>query len=79
MSDTTKVIFRRFASGEILALFPDHDEGEVGMCSSYMHVGQHSMADFMGCVSTTEPAKPREYKSLKVELESIGYNLLIKR
>lgn len=42
----------------------------------YAHIGQHSTCHtdyFMEC----EPATPEQYKDLKEELESIGYNLTI--
>ena len=71
----TPTIFRRWPDGKILALFPMDDEN--GYCSSYMHVGQHSEADYWMCVSATKPATPAEYADLKAELESIGYNVKV--
>jgi hypothetical protein len=38
----TRVIMRRFC-GEVIALFPDIDEGR-GLCLSYMRIVQHSPA-----------------------------------
>jgi len=77
----TKVVFRVWKGefeGDVIALFPDIDEGH-GSCSSYMHVGQHSGADYRGVISITRPAKPSEYASLKRELENIGYNLDVRK
>lgn len=75
----TKVVFRKYRSGEILALFPYEDWAST-TCSSYMHVGQHGGANYVHCIYTTKPATPDEYADLKSELESIGYNLqVIKR
>lgn len=75
----TKVIFRKYRdNGAILALFPDV-EHSPGLCMSYEHIGQHSAAMYYHCLRITEPAKPNEYQSLKRELESIGYELIIKQ
>ena len=78
----TEVIFRKVKSGkfkgDIFALFP-YDvvtlEGDVGC---YMHIGQHSAADYNHCINTSIPAKEHEFAPLKRELEEdIGYNLRI--
>ena len=74
----TRVVFRKFKDGDILALFPELSEGGAGV-ESYMHVGQHSSADYQHCICRTKPATPEEYEDLAVELESIGYNLLIRK
>ena len=71
-----KVIFRMF-DGEVIALFPEQDEGR-GMVNSYEHIGQHGGADYNGVVSKSRKATPYEYADLKKELTSIGYNLDIK-
>jgi hypothetical protein len=73
----TKVIFRKFRNGEVIALFPDEKErgGKVG---SYMHIGQHGMAD-RGIVGMTKLATPTEYAPLLSELRSIGYDDLVIR
>lgn len=84
MKDTykTKVIFKmtpeeeRFPS-ECIAFLP----GVPAMTDtimSYMHVGQHGEAAiefFYECSLATE----EQYKDLKEELESIGYNLSISK
>ena len=77
-TEQTRVIFRKFKDGDILALFPYLSEGGAAV-ESYMHVGQHSSADYNGCIRRTKPATPEEYKDLAAELESIGYNLLIRK
>ena len=75
---TTKVIFRAWPDGEVVALFPELSEGP-GLCSSYMHVGQHGAASCR-LIDDTRPAKPEEYSALAWELEAIGYRLVpIKR
>lgn len=71
-----KVVFRVYPDGELLALFPEDDEGN-GHCSSYQHIGQHGGADYSGCIKSTKPAK--DFSKLQKELESLGYNLDIKK
>lgn len=71
----TLVIFRKFKEGDVIALFPADIVDVSGNCNSYMHVGQHGGADYNGLLSTTELASPPEYKALKKELESLGYDL----
>ena len=42
----TKVVFRRYPDGQVIALFPDIPwSGRRGEITSYMHVGQHGAAD----------------------------------
>ena len=75
--DITKVIFRKFEDGEIIALFPEQKLGN-GLIGSYMHIGQHSPAsEFI--VDDTTLATEDEYRELKAELESIGYHLEIRK
>ena len=79
MTNSTLTIFRKFFNGEIIALFPELDENSPYYCMSYMHIGQHSGADYHGVIQITTKATPKEYESLKTELESIGYNLKIRQ
>lgn len=76
----TRVVFRRYKAKnyahEILALFPD-ESSRPGICMSYQHTGQHSEADYAGCIRDTVPATPKEYAPLKRELEQIGYRVKI--
>jgi len=65
-----EVVFRKFKEGDIIALFPD--TLSRGNIESYMHVGQHSMAD-VTIVYDTKLAKPEEYADLLAELIRIGY------
>lgn len=69
----TRVIFRVFSDGEVIALFPHIDEGN-GNILSYMHIGQHGGASPL-IVHDTKPATPEQYKELFAELQGIGYNL----
>ena len=73
----TKVIFRKFKNGEVIALFPQEPATRNGWeCVSYMHVGQHGSADPM-IVHGTKPAKWTEFVELLMELQSIGYDDLV--
>lgn len=73
----TKVLFYKVERDDILAVFPLEPaslDPEEMMC--YAHVGQHG-----GCVIAAVRGKalasPEEYKSLKKELEEVGYELEI--
>lgn len=77
-TEKTKVVFRTYKDGEVIALFPDIDEGNY-YCMSYMHIGQHGAADYSGVIRDTKPASPEQYKDLQRELENIGYSLLIRK
>jgi hypothetical protein len=65
--------------GDVFAIFPEEtrtgaDRTKLTEC--YAHVGQHSEA----CeeyINECTPATPEQYKDLKQELESLGYNLEI--
>lgn len=77
----TDVIFRKDTTkdfkGQIYALFPHNVETYNGDVMFYTHVGQHSSADYYHCINTSKLATETEYKDLKNELESLGYNLNI--
>jgi hypothetical protein len=75
----TKVIFRKFKEGDIIALFPEMEADQNPThCGSYMHIGQHGAAAY-GLIAETKPATPKEYAALQSELESIGYDLEIRK
>ena len=75
----TKVIFRKFKEGDIIAMFPEVVANmNKAVCESYKHVGQHGACSIF-ISSFTKQATPEEYNDLKCELESIGYNLDIKK
>lgn len=75
----TKVIFRIFKQGDVLALFPEEKETRPGEVLSYQHIGQHGAADYGHCIRITRPASVEEYAPLKRELESLGYELDIRK
>jgi len=72
------VVFRTYKEGDVIALFPGITEG-VGLCLSYMHIGQHSAASYGMVLQETRLATEEEYAPLQQELEAIGYNLKIQR
>ena len=78
VNEKTLTIFRKYKDSDIIALFPNEKHNDM-LCMSYMHIGQHGGADYHGTISITRPATPEEYHDLKVELESIGYTLKIRK
>lgn len=79
----TKVIFCWF-QGELIALFVPKGFQYEKYISSYMHVGQHSDACFLGVIQDTiipsysfKLASDDEFMHLYWELESAGYNLAV--
>ena len=73
----TRVVFRRFKEGEIIALFPYMRWNAHGNAvTSYMHTGQHAAADYAGVIAGTSPATGEEYRELLAELKSVGYDNL---
>lgn len=78
-TDPVDVIFRKSkATKDIYALFP-YIEHNDELCMSYEHVGQHSGANYEHCIKYSVPAKPEEYFDLFKELETIGYNLNVRK
>lgn len=75
-TEKTRAILRRL-NGEVIALFPDIDEGP-GLCLSYMRIGQHSAAS-RHLTRNTKPAHLGEpdATALVQELTRLGYNLQI--
>ena len=74
----TKVIFRKFKEGDIIALLSDEKTWRKKDITCYQHYGQHTECN-SNIVNITSPANESEYIELKKELESLGYNLLIQR
>ena len=77
----TDVIFRVDTKlepkGTIFALMPHQCCDHEGHIDTYQHVGQHSTANYRYCVSISRLATPEEYKDLKEEMESLGYDLRV--
>jgi hypothetical protein len=74
-AEKTKVIFRMFGDGQVIALFPEIATDQLGYnCNSYMHIGQHGAAN-PSIVNRTKLAKQDDYQNLFEELTKLGYNL----
>ena len=73
--ETTKVIFRKYKDGEVIALMPE-EKWSDGCVTSYLHIGQHSGADYNKVMYNTKPATADEYASLYSELKIVGYSHL---
>ena len=80
-TEKTVVIFRKFSDGDIIAIFPEiPGTYEEFTCSSYMHIGQHGSCHPVSLINGgTKLASETEYHDLFIELESIGYNLEVKK
>lgn len=73
----TLTIFRKFKSGEVIALFPLVPSSSNGFyCQSYQHIGQHGGAS-PNLVHDTKLAAKKEFAPLAKELRQIGYKLQI--
>lgn len=56
----TRVVFRKWKNGDIIALFPDEPWSRSSyMTTSYMHVSQHGAADYAGVIADTSPAQEK--------------------
>jgi hypothetical protein len=75
MEPLTRVIFRKFPEGDVIALFPEiPGSNDTSTCMSYMHVGQHGAAS-VNLVNNTKPATQNESGPLVCELTNLGYRL----
>ena len=70
----TKVYFRVFPDGDVIALFPEIRDGEY--IASYQRIGQHCNAT-PSLIKELRWATREERSELKEELENMGYNLFI--
>jgi hypothetical protein len=68
----TEVIFKKTKDNEVIAFFP-YETANRGRMLSYMHIGQHSEADY-GYYLECKKANEQEYKNLYDELNRIGYD-----
>lgn len=78
---TTKVAFRKFENGEVVAIFTDTVEAQRKLgdkmyvpCESYMHIGQHAPCD-PRLLDELEKCSEEEYAPLLLELECLGYEV----
>lgn len=84
MSDDTQpvtlVVFRRWRNQPktVFALFPQEPADYAGFfCDSYESIGQHSGADYYGCINASDPVSAEDAADLRRELERIGYRLKV--
>ena len=73
--DTVKVVFRKFDNGDVIALFPEEEQGR-GLITSYMEIGQHGDAS-KSWITDLETASKEEYAKLAAELKRIGYDIVM--
>jgi hypothetical protein len=77
--EKTKVVFRKWSNGDIIAMFPEIPYGMLRRyCVSYEHVGQHGATSPDTLTLLTTKPRPEEYAELKAELERIGYILEVR-
>lgn len=73
--DVTKVIFRKFSDGQVIALFPElPGTNKPQTMTNYMHIGQHGSGEYLADLKL---ATPEEYQPLFKELTAIGYKLKV--
>lgn len=79
----TKVAFRKFPEGDVIALFPEMQGADFiskgkrhTYIGTYQSIGQHSDAH-PSLITDLKPASKGEYKDLYDELINIGYELSI--
>lgn len=60
----TKVIFRKWANGDVIAIFPQLGFKNNNTVTCYEHVGQHGEGDYLHLLCKTKPAKAEEYADL---------------
>lgn len=75
VEQSDEVVFRIYPNGEVIALLPEYAADDDGNVTSYMHVGQHSAADFDKVFEETREATEEEYADLLKEMTNLGYNL----
>jgi len=76
IQEKTKVIFRKFPNGEVIALFPElPGTNDITTCLNYMHNGQHGSGK--ATLDGTIKVQLLECVNLFKELTAIGYNLTV--
>jgi hypothetical protein len=78
--DLTRVVFRMWNDGDVIALFPDIPATPDGRCClSYAHLGQHCAAKYTPIIRATRPSTVEEAAPLCAELLRAGYRLKVVR
>lgn len=74
--DVTKVLFRKFPDGKVIAIFPELiGTNDVSTCLNYVLEGQHGTGK--ATTKGTQHAFPEEYQELFNELYQIGYRMKV--
>jgi hypothetical protein len=73
----TKVIFRKYRGGTVIALFPEVPTDGMGELCVLQSLTVKNSVDGFKTFSNTLPASPYEYQELKEKLENMGYTLVI--
>jgi hypothetical protein len=77
LKDEVLVVLRDSGDGDLFALFPEDPSNNLGtLCTCYSLVGQHSGADYYGCVDSSRPARGEDAQRLLDALKVAGYNNL---
>ena len=74
------VVFRmdKPPHSDVFALMPEMATDTEGhYCACFQHVGQHSSADYRGCMERSRPATPEEYADLLEEMTRRGYAVTV--
>lgn len=75
--NTTLVVYRVNANGQVIALFPQITTN-MGQCKTFMD-GEFGSASYGMVYCNTRCATPSEYTNAQAALESLGYVLRIQR
>lgn len=68
------VVLRKGPEDDLFALFPELPANSNGsLCTCYSLVGQHSSADYFGCIENSGPATGDDAEKILRELSQVGY------
>jgi hypothetical protein len=74
MENKTKVIFRKWKNGDVIAIFPEIvGTNSAATCMMFEHIGQHGAGDPQNVIDQTFPATPLEFEDVRKELEGAAY------
>lgn len=72
MEKITKVVFRAYDDGEIVAMFPEMTDKE-GRTMGYSHNSRRFFVEYRRIMRLTKPAIRKEYIALFWELKDAGF------
>lgn len=70
----TKVAFRKYPDGEVIALFVEEVDERFKSCEAYTLTDNYLPAD-LELIDYLPPASEEEYRETKLRLESEGHHL----